>query len=62
MQQLTVNSKEVIDWLKARNKLRKDWGYKLKALHLQSKKVVEYLKTLGLSGVNSVIDESQFQE
>jgi hypothetical protein len=62
MQQITVNSKDVIQWLKDRNKIKKNWGYQLKALHLQGKKVVEYLKTIKLDTVSKIIDESNFEK
>ena len=62
MQQITVNSKDVIQWLKDRNKIKKNWGYKLKALHLQEKKVIEYLKTLKLDSVDKIINDSNYKE
>lgn len=62
MQQLTVNSKEVNEWLQARNKLKKDWGFKLKGLHLQTKKVVEYLKTIKIQEVNDILSNSNYEE
>lgn len=62
MNQITVNSRDVIQWLKDRNKIKKNWGYQLKALHLQGKKVVEYLKSLKIDSVSRVINESKFEK
>jgi hypothetical protein len=62
MQQITVNSRDVTQWLKDRNKIKKNWGYQLKALHLQGKKVVDYLKTLKLDSISRILEKSNFEK
>ena len=62
MQQISVASKDVSQWLRDRNKLKKDWGFKLKGLLLQGKKVLDYLKTLHIESVSKIISESDFEK
>ena len=62
MQQLTVNCRDVNQWLQDRNKLNKHWGIKLKAIQLQTKKVIDYIKTLKIESVQKILAESKFEK
>lgn len=59
MTDIAVDGTEVLEWLRARNKVGGDWVQKLKVLRLKQEEVVAELRRSGIEGVQTVLDKER---
>lgn len=59
MQQITVDGPEVIEWLRQRNKVTKDWAHKLKVVKLKQEEVLAELRKANIDGLADLLSKDK---
>lgn len=59
MQEISVDGQEVIEWLRQRNKVAKDWAHKLKVVKSKQEEVLATLKKANIDGLTDLLSKDK---